>query len=132
MQQRRVALSAELWATLSAYLAVRPAIAQTDSFFVSRTLRELTPRDAQRIVAEAARRAGITRKVTPHTLRHFFATRFLQKRAATSPRWPASWVTPTSARPRAICIPMRSGCRRWWRKCEVGRATRHGSQVLCL
>ncbi len=41
--------------------------------------RAVAQGDDQRIVAEAARPAGITRKVTPHTLRHFFATRFLQK-----------------------------------------------------
>ena len=37
----------------------------------------LHPRDVQRMVAEAARRVGIKFAVTPHTLRHGFARRFL-------------------------------------------------------
>lgn len=37
----------------------------------------LTPRTVQRIVKQYAIKAGITRKVTPHTLRHSFATDLL-------------------------------------------------------
>jgi integrase/recombinase XerD len=34
-------------------------------------------RSVQAIVKQAARKAGLTRKVTPHTIRHFFATHLL-------------------------------------------------------
>jgi site-specific recombinase XerD len=50
-----------------------------DLLFLSRTLRTLDPRDVERMVSEAARRVGIKYSVTPHTLRHSFATRFLAK-----------------------------------------------------
>jgi integrase/recombinase XerD len=39
----------------------------------------LDPRDVQRMVSEAARRAGIKFTVISHTLRHSLATRFLAK-----------------------------------------------------
>lgn len=78
LKERKLALSSEARDTLKAYLLVRPKVT-ADLLFLSRTHRALDPRDVQRLVSEAARQAGIKFMVTPHTLRHSFATRFLAK-----------------------------------------------------
>ena len=43
--------------------------------------QRLTPRSIERIIKKYAIKAGITKKVTPHTLRHSFATDLLQNGA---------------------------------------------------
>ncbi|OQA13443.1 MAG: Tyrosine recombinase XerD [Chloroflexi bacterium ADurb.Bin360] len=77
-KERTVALAKEARAALRAYLEVRPKMAQTEVLFISRSWQPLGARDIQRLITEASRRAGIQKTVTPHTLRHTFATRFLQ------------------------------------------------------
>ena len=78
LKERTVPLPREARAALRAYLAVRPAWAG-EWLFVSRTGKALTPRDVQRLVGKAARAAGLAKRVTPHTLRHTYATRALRR-----------------------------------------------------
>ena len=78
LKLRTLALSSEARDTLKTYLQVRPEV-NGDLLFLSRTHRALDPRDVQRMVSEAARRAGIKFTVTPHTLRHSFANALSRK-----------------------------------------------------
>ena len=48
-----------------------------DAMFVSKKGGRLTQRSIERIVVKHALRAGLSKKVTPHTLRHAFATDLL-------------------------------------------------------
>jgi site-specific recombinase XerD len=82
---RVVFLSPEAKRELKAWLAARKDM--SDALFVTvkeraqRGAERLTPRSVQRIIKHYAVRAGITRKVTPHVIRHMFATDLLSNGA---------------------------------------------------
>lgn len=74
-KERIVPFGAKAAARLDAHLARRgPA---RGPLFPNARGRRLTVRTVHRIVRAAARRAGLTRRVSPHTLRHSFATHLL-------------------------------------------------------
>ncbi len=52
-----------------------------EALFISTSGNRINPRAVQRIIKKRAIAAGITKKVTPHTMRHYFATNLLQNGA---------------------------------------------------
>lgn len=83
---RVVFLSPEAKSAIKDYLKVREDM--DDSLFVqnaknskSKKTLQLTPRSVERIIKYYGLKAGITRKVTPHVIRHSFATDLLQNGA---------------------------------------------------
>jgi site-specific recombinase XerD len=83
---RVVFLSEPAKAALTAYLSARrdPSpflFVSHDRAKAGREAGALTPRSIQRLVERYAKAAGITKKITPHTLRHTFATDLLMSGA---------------------------------------------------
>ncbi len=73
--------SAEPAASLTRAAAARAARAEArrgGPLFLSRRGRRMTRMEAWRVVQRSAQRAGLTGHVTPHTLRHSFATHLLE------------------------------------------------------
>jgi site-specific recombinase XerD len=84
---RVVFLSPTAKKAVAAYIQKRDDM--SDALFVSygkgtpktKDLPRITPRSVERLVKQYAIKAGITRKVSPHTLRHSFATDLLENGA---------------------------------------------------
>ncbi len=80
---RVVFLSPEAKENLRAYLKARKDMEEAMFVNIARNkiAARLTPRSIERIVKEYAIKAGISKKVTPHVLRHSFATDLLSNGA---------------------------------------------------
>jgi integrase/recombinase XerC len=74
-KERVVPVGETALAALDDYLATRRAV--RGPIFTNHRGSRLTPRSVRRIVERRARLSGIDRRVTPHTLRHTFATHML-------------------------------------------------------
>lgn len=77
-KERMVLLTVPAMNAIVEYIKFRPA---EGPLFLSRRNKRLSPLTVQRTVRAVAKRAGITSKVTPHALRHSFATHMLERGA---------------------------------------------------
>jgi integrase/recombinase XerD len=81
-KDRIVILSDECAGTLTLYLKSRNRLnIDNDSIFISRKMSRYDPTSIQRLVKKLSVEAGISKTVTPHILRHTFATSIMRNGA---------------------------------------------------
>ncbi len=73
-KDRLFAMSPQISQALEAYFKERG-----ETRYVFSREKPLTTRNIQKIIKNTSKRSGITKKVTPHTLRHSFATHLLEQ-----------------------------------------------------
>ena len=84
-KERLVPFGRKAEESLHTYLGLRPLIAQgkkeTEALFLNYRGERLTPRSVQRLVLKYLRRTAIGRRISPHALRHSFASHLLGRGA---------------------------------------------------
>lgn len=80
-KERLAPIGRSACAALQDYLAARCKRPGERALFVNRWGKRLTQRSVARIICAAAERAGITKCIGPHALRHSFATHLLDRGA---------------------------------------------------
>jgi tyrosine recombinase XerC len=76
-KERVVLIGSHAISSIKKYLDVRKNMANEKILFLGRGGSKLTSRSMERMIRKYARKAGISKRVTPHTLRHSFATHLL-------------------------------------------------------
>jgi integrase/recombinase XerD len=84
-KERVVPLADQAWETVDNYCRIERPLAlrdpQEQTLLLSRNGRKLSREDVYRIVRKYVRRAAVRGRVSPHTLRHCFATHLLARGA---------------------------------------------------
>jgi integrase/recombinase XerD len=89
MSARTIELEKKGTQVLRSWLAVRPKVA-SDRLFLNRDEEPLGERGVQKLLAKYCQLAGITKRISPHSLRHTFAS--FKAEAGVSPFQLQQWL----------------------------------------